>query len=61
MILWKVSKEQKLINEKVPEGLKRNDPKTPKSYQRYIKKVVNSELSCHKYFKICRLPPLTYS
>ena len=24
-------KKQKLINEKVPEGLKRNDPKTPKS------------------------------
>ena len=31
MIRWKVSKKQKLINEKVPEGLKRNDPKTPKS------------------------------
>ena len=27
-------KKQKLINEKVAEGLKRNDPKTPKFYLR---------------------------
>ena len=27
-------KEQKLINEKVAEGLKRNDPKAPKFYVR---------------------------
>ena len=46
-------KKQKLINEKVAEGLKRNDPKTPKLYL--------SELSYRKYFKICRLPPSTYS
>ena len=27
-------KKQKLVNEKVGEGLKRNDPKTPKCYLR---------------------------
>ena len=61
-------RKQKFINEKVTGGLKRNDPKTSKFYfQRYIKKVPwlpsgkLSELSYDKYFKICRLPPSTYS
>ena len=35
-------KKQKLMNEKVAEGLKRNDPKTPKFYLRpKIHKEVN--------------------
>ena len=45
-------KKQKLINEKVPKGLERNDPKTPKFYlQPKIHKGISklSKLSYRKY------------
>ena len=47
-------KKQKLINEKVAEGLKRNDPKTPKFYlrpkihkERNPGRPVVSSVNCH--------------
>ena len=47
-------KKQKLINEKVADGLKRNDPKTPKLYLRpkihqegNPDRPVASSINCH--------------
>ena len=60
-------KEQKLVNEKVAEGLERNDPKAPKFYLRPKKckesnplRPVVSSVNCHtlnisKYVN-CHLP-----
>lgn len=50
-------RKQKFLNEKVTGGLKRNDPKKVP----WLPSGKLSELSYDKYFKICRLPPSTYS
>ena len=50
-------RKQKFINEKVTRSLKRNDPKKVP----WLPSGKLSELPYDKYFKICRLPPSTYS